>query len=167
MGTFARPWKSKAMSTSGPTASRTARARATAAWMPPYVSMLASGGQAFILIARARSFLRRRLGCVVIPAGQAVDLHAVAHAPAQQAVHRQVRGLARDVPQRHLDPGQRAHVDAAPVIEAAVVESAHQALEIVRRLEREPLRHGVHAGPRALEMTLQGELAEALDPIRR
>src|ERR1019366_7266319 len=61
---------------------------------------------------------------------------------------------------------QRAHVDPAAVIETAVVKPAHQTLQIVRRLTREPLGHGVHAGARALEMTLQSELTVPLDAVR-
>jgi len=63
-----------------------------------------------------------------------VHAHVVAHFAAQQLVHGQPGGLARDVPQGHLDGADRA----APRLEAAQPSDAlHDALDVGRVLAQD------------------------------
>ena len=114
----------------------------------------------------ASGLFRRCLGRIIVAAGPAVDLHPVAHAAPEQAVDGKSRRLAGYIPEGNLDAGQRAHKHTAAMIEAAVEEAAHQPLEVVCRLAREPLGHGVNVGARAFQMAFEREFAEALNAVR-
>ncbi len=93
----------------------------------------------------------------------AVDADAVAHAAAQQLGHRHAQGLALDVPQRLVDAGQRAHVDATAAVEAAAVEHRPVVLDVARVLADEVVGQFLHGGGHGVGTAFEDGLAPAVD----
>ena len=70
-----------------------------------------------------------------------IDADLVAHLAAQQLVDRQARGLAGDVPERHLDG---AHGAAVGLERAALADAQHHPLDVGRVRADQGLAEGEH-----------------------
>ncbi len=99
---------------------------------------------------------------------RAVDQDTVARRPAKQAMYRQPGSLPGDVPQRHVDARDGAHLHrTALVATTALIHAVPQPLDAPRvfadqqRLETEDL------GDHAIRMVLQIRFAKARDPFVR
>ena len=108
-------YASAMMSTPSPTVSRTVRTRSTFFCIPAAPSVGPQPKRSFIaLIALVLVLRRLRRELVerraVEPAR--VDGNARLGAPAEQAIHRLLRGLAQEIPQRDVDRADRDHADA-------------------------------------------------------
>ena len=69
-------------------------------------------------------------GAHVAEAKMRVDAHLVAHLAAEQPPHGNAEVLAENVPQRHLDAGDRAHADHAEPPETCFLSDAHGLLDV-------------------------------------
>ncbi len=147
-GGDSRPWASTISSTSGPTASRTARTFATPASIRRLAGQdrhglpgghLERGEAPGDEIDRRAGHLLRRVAAW--PIGVGAD--AIAHRAAQQAVDRDAQRLPLDIPEGDLDSGQRAEErwpampEGVPVgllpemLDAGRIGSQQQRLEIL------------------------------------
>src|SRR5579872_2590866 len=68
----------------------------------------------------------------VAKAEMSIDTHFVSDLSAEQSPDRNAKRLAEYVPQRDLDPGDRAHADSAETPEAVLLHDPHQPLDIAR-----------------------------------
>lgn len=106
-------------------------------------------------------------GGVVVSAGPAVDLHAVANAASEQLVHGEPGGFAGEVPEGDLNAAQGAHVVRTAMIEAAVVAAAHETFDPACILMQEVLAQFVHSRFGRSQLPFDGELAKTLQPVAR
>src|SRR5258708_38966645 len=68
------------------------------------------------------------------PADPAVGFHAIAHQTPEQLMDGHPQGLAFDVPERLINPGDRAHQDRATAVETATVHGLPQIIDARRIL---------------------------------
>ena len=95
----------------------------------------------------------------------AVDADAVAHLAAQQVGDAHAQGLALDVPQRLVDAGQCAHVDAAAAVEAGAVHHGPVVLDLAGVLADEVIGQLIDHGGDGVGAAFEHRLAPAVDAL--
>ena len=98
-----------------------------------------------------------------VAADPAIDLHLVAQRSAQEGMDRLVQNLALDVPQRLVDPGQRAHVNGAAPVEAAAIQHRPMVLDGRRIFADQIIGQLGDAGSHGFGAALHHRLAPAGD----
>ncbi len=109
-------------------------------------------------------FLRRARGVRrAVAANPRVHPDPVAHLAAEQRMHRHAQRLAVDIPQRLVDPGQRAHQHRPAAVETAAIQHVPVILDQARILADEVVGQLLHRGGHGMRAALHDGFAPAAD----
>ncbi len=115
------------------------------------------------LLAPAQCVLHQRLRA--FPRHVAVDAHPLARRATEEVVDRDAEPLALEIPERDVDPGDRAHDHLPRRPERAADHLAPPVLDLARVLADEQLGEVVEDAEDAASLTGQARLADARQPL--
>ncbi len=103
-------------------------------------------------------------GAHVAEAEMGIDRDSIARPAPQQPPDRHAEVLAEDVPQRHLDPGDRRGADHPHAPEALLVHHAIGLLDVARIAADQERRQVLHGADDRARLPLERRLAPAVEP---